>query len=155
MLADPHSNLLALQNVIGAARKRKIERFLIAGDLVGYGPRPNEVIELVRGLNAAVIRGNHDDAVISGDYLWLNDYAAEAARWTREVVSDGNLSLLRSLNQSEIVDIEGRTIGLFHGSPEDPLEYVFDGSRAEQLLRGSDKDVIICGHTHVPLEIRN
>jgi predicted phosphodiesterase len=47
-----------------------------------------------------------------------------------------------------------RTIGLFHGSPEDPDEYVMDESRAEELLRRGNLDVMVCGHTHWPMEIR-
>ena len=151
ILADPHGNLVALQAVLEAARKLSPSKFIVAGDLVGYGPKPNEVIALVEEIGALSIRGNHDRAVIDRDYTGMNPHAAEAARWTSKVITPRNLKRLNSLRQFEIVDIEGRKIGLHHGSPDDPDEYVLEESRARQLLEQSDCDVMICGHTHVPM----
>jgi len=63
------------------------------------------------------------------------------------------MNRLGCLKRSEVIGIEGRKIGLYHGSPEDPDEYVLDESRAEELLKRSDCDVVICGHTHVPMQV--
>jgi putative phosphoesterase len=126
-------------------------KIIVAGDLVGYGPKPNEVIDLVEGIGALSIRGNHDQSVIDCDYSRMNPHAAEAARWTSRIITPNNLKRLNSLRRFEIIEIEGRRIGLHHGSPEDPDEYVMDESRAKELLRRSDFDIIVCGHTHVPM----
>jgi len=153
VLADIHSNLVAFQAVLDAAKKRNISRFIIAGDFVGYGPRPNEVVDTVKGIDATSIRGNHDRAVVDHDYSWMNPYAAEAAKWTAKSLRNKNVDWLKTLGPSEVFEVEGRRIGLYHGSPEDPDEYVFDESRAEQLLARSDCDIVICGHTHVPMRV--
>lgn len=153
ILADIHSNLLALEAVIGSMKQKGVQKVLNAGDLVGYGPRPNEVIDLVRRSGFLSISGNHDHAVVVGDYSWFNEAAAVAAKWTASIIEETNLDFLNLLSREEIVEIDGKRIGIFHGSPEDPDEYVQDEQRAGQLLRESDCDVMICGHTHVPMRV--
>ena len=153
ILADIHGNLVAFRAVLEAARKRNPSRFIVAGDIVGYGPRPNEVIELVYEIGALAIRGNHDQAIINCDYSYMNPYAAEAAKWTAGVLSAKNLNRLRSMKRTEVLEVEKRRIGVYHGSPEHPDEYVLDEHRAEQLLDWSDCDIVICGHTHIPMEV--
>ncbi len=154
LIADIHSNLLALEAVLRAIREKGIPKILNAGDVVGYGPRPNEVIDLVRRSGFLSIRGNHDHAVLVGEYEWFNEYAAAAAIWTASKIETKNSEFLNRLKREEIVRIEGKTIGIFHGSPEDPDEYVFDESRAAELLRKNDYDVMVCGHTHCPMQVR-
>jgi len=154
LVADIHSNLLALEAVMEAMKKKDVQRILNAGDIVGYGPRPNEVIDLVRRSDFRSIRGNHDHAVLVGEYGWFNESAAAAAKWTADIIGDSNLEYLDRLKREEVIKIDGKSIGMFHGSPEDPDEYVFDESRAEELLRKTAYDVIICGHTHSPMKVR-
>ena len=154
VLADPHSNLPALREVLKAVNEMKISKILIAGDLVGYGPYPKEVVGVVRKLDATVVKGNHDNDVLTRDYSWMNRYAARAAEWTSEMLDQESLSYLKSLKDDEIIESEGKSIELCHGSPEDPLEYVEHESRARELLERSKNDVIICGHTHVPMIVR-
>jgi putative phosphoesterase len=154
LLADPHGNLVALQAVLAAAEKHHPEMYLLAGDLVGYGPKPNEVVELADKIRATAVRGNHDQSVIDHDYSWMNQYAAEAARWTAGAISPRNLNRLTSLSDSEILDVDGKKIGLYHGSIESMYDYVTDVGRAELMLRQSDCDIVVCGHTHVPMRAR-
>lgn len=127
------------------------DRTVIAGDLVGYGPEPKEVIDIVRSSNAIVIRGNHDDSVVERDYAWMNNLAAFAAEWTRSILNDEYISYLSGLNPELELEIEGRKIGIYHGAPGNAKEYVTEESRARELLREYNKDVLICGHTHVPM----
>lgn len=153
ILADPHSNIAAFRTVIEAADKLGPSRYLLAGDLVGYGPRPNEVIELAEKHRMVAIRGNHDQSVIARDYSWMNEFAADAARWTAGKLTERSRCYLGLLSRNMTIEIQGRTIGLYHGSPEDPDEYVSEPSRAQQLLGKSSCDVVICGHTHVPMQL--
>ena len=154
LIADVHSNLQAIEAVLAEIRKERVQIILNAGDLVGYGPRPNEVIEVLRQADIISIRGNHDNAVLSGQYGWFNPYAAAAARWTAKSLSASSADYLRQLEQQRVERIEGKTIGLFHGSPCDPNEYVMDESRAKEILEMGDIDVVVCGHTHWPMEVR-
>lgn len=154
VIADVHGNLAAFESVLGEIRQKGIQKILIAGDLVGYGPRPNEVIALARQVGTANIRGNHEDAVLTREYSWFNDDAAAAAKWTAETLTDPNLSYIGQLPTNQAIRTDGRVVGMFHGSPDDPYEYVLEDSRAEELLQRSRYDIVICGHTHVPMHVR-
>jgi putative phosphoesterase len=154
LIADIHSNLLALEAVLETIKKKGVQKVLNAGDIVGYGPRPNEAVDLVRRSGFLSIRGNHDHAVLIGEYGWFNESAAAAAKWTAGIIEDSNSEYLDRLKREEVIRINGETIGMFHGSPDDPDEYVLDESRAEELLQKTDYDVMICGHTHFPMQVR-
>ena len=84
VLADIHGNLHALRAALGALGREGVDRYLIAGDLVGYGPNPNECVELVAGLDAVCVAGNHD--LIALDRLSderCPELARQSLRWTR------------------------------------------------------------------------
>src|SRR5437867_12337209 len=83
VLADVHSNLPALQAVLADVDRIGPDGIWVAGDLVGYNPWPNEVLEILRERHVRAIRGNHDRGAIGGDTFRFNELAAEAVRWTR------------------------------------------------------------------------
>ena len=102
ILSDIHANLTALEAALDAAKGRW-EKAVCLGDLVGYGPDPNEVIDRVRTLDAVTIRGNHDKA-ISGltDPEEFNPVARNAVLWTREQLQPKNREYLEKLRQGPI-----------------------------------------------------
>jgi len=157
ILSDIHSNLDALQAVVG--NLPKYDELWCLGDIVGYGPQPNEVIEKLRELNpTTVLMGNHDDAVVTGDVEGFSSHAAKAIKWTRGVIGEEGLRYLAALKPSARVEREGKTLALFHGSPRDPLlEYVFPGM-TEAVGRGlvnvAAAEIVLLGHTHVPMVYR-
>lgn len=155
ILADPHSNIIAFRAVMQAAEMIHPSHYLLAGDLVGYGPWPNEVIELAEKHSMVAIRGNHDQSVITRDYSWMNENAAVAARWSAEQLTKRSRFYLELLSRDLTIELHGKKIGLYHGSPEDPDEYVMEMVRAKQIIEGSECDIVICGHTHVPMQVRS
>src|SRR5580658_392753 len=122
ILSDIHANLTALETVLDAAKGRW-DQAVCLGDLVGYGPDPNEVIDRVRALSVATIRGNHDKA-ISGlaDPDEFNPVARNAVLWTRGQLSPENLEYLEKLPQGPL-PVNGFSI--VHGAIHDEDEYVF------------------------------
>src|ERR1700747_73219 len=96
ILSDIHANLTALDAVLEAAKGRW-DKAACLGDLVGYGPQPNEVIERIKDLGATAIRGNHDKAV-SGidDAEDFNPLARHATMWTREQIHPANMEFLQN-----------------------------------------------------------
>ena len=93
VISDIHANATALTAALAVAEGRW-ERAICLGDVVGYGPDPNEVIDRVRGLVAAIIRGNHDKAASGlGDLEDLNPVARAAVEWTRAQLRPENLRL--------------------------------------------------------------
>lgn len=155
VLADLHGNSTALSAVLSDLEELKPHRIVIAGDLVGYGPEPAEVIDIVQRIDAIVVKGNHDDAVVRKDYTWMNELAAFAAKWTASVLDEAYISYLSSLRFEIEFELHDKMLGVYHGSPKDPFEYVTDEERALALLERSTMDAIICGHTHIPMLVEH
>jgi putative phosphoesterase len=157
VLSDIHSNLDALQAVV--RHLPKYDELWCLGDIVGYGPQPNEVIEKLQQLRpTTVLEGNHDRAVVTGDVEGFSSHAARAVKWTRAVIGEAGLSYLAALKPSVQVEREVKTLALFHGSPRDPLtEYVFPGlteSAGRGLMNMAGAEIVLLGHTHIPMMYR-
>jgi predicted phosphodiesterase len=149
ILSDVHGNLPALRAVLGEVRAERVDAIWCLGDLVGYGAQPDECVELARAECDLLLAGNHDLAVAGA--LEIDDFspsAAEAVRWTREHARDETLELLAALEPVR----EDERIGLYHGSPCDPIwEYVLSSDQAEQSFDAMAPRVGAIGHTHVAL----
>ena len=154
VISDIHSNLDALRAVI--ASLPPYDSLLCLGDIVGYGPEPNDVIEELRILEPKVtIMGNHDYAVTTGDVRGFSPDAAQAVEWTRGQMKQENLQWLSTLASTSRAEMNGKLVGMFHGSPRDPLsEYVLPGisqSYLRELVQSANADVVLLGHTHIPM----
>lgn len=154
LISDIHSNLPALEAVMEDIQGTRAEMILCAGDLIGYGARPNEVIERVRRARIESIRGNHDAAVAGNDYSWFNDDAGDALKWTAERLKEGNSLFLRDLRTESRLDCGGKRLAVFHGSPKDPNRYVFPGEEGEWVIEDAEADIAVLGHTHHPVMAR-
>jgi len=125
---------------------------------VGYGADPSEVVRWAMKNVVGCVKGNHDEAAVTGDTSWFNAYAASAIRWTRGRLSEGELAFLSSLPLTYKFEVEGVRFFVVHGSPDDPLhEYVFLETHQglfERYLKMCSADVVVLGHTHVPFRWR-
>ncbi len=145
IISDIHSNLEGFEKSAELA-KDKYERAICLGDLVGYGPDPNPVIEGVRGLASVIIRGNHDKACCGiTDAEDFNALARVGTLWTREELTPEHLAFLRTL-PSGPVTVDGFQI--VHGSPADEDEYIFGPGQALPALRNLATQTVFFGHTH-------
>jgi predicted phosphodiesterase len=146
ILSDIHANLTALETVLDVAKGRW-QKAVCLGDLVGYGPDPNEVIDRVRGLPAVTIRGNHDKA-ISGldDAEEFNPIARNAVLWTRAQLRPENREYLENLPKGPMT-VDGFSI--VHGAVHDEDEYVLSPTLALDGLRDALTPVTFFGHTHL------
>jgi predicted phosphodiesterase len=148
ILSDIHANLEALEAVLAAA-EGQWDQLWNLGDLVGYGGSPNEVIDLIRPLEALVVRGNHD-RVCCGltSANAFNPTARQAALWTRNALTPQNLLWLRELPQGPVVPAcEGVTC--VHGSPLDEDSYILNMRDAWAPLQQMLTPVTFFGHTHI------
>lgn len=151
VISDIHANLHALEAVLEAIDADPPDELWCVGDLVGYGPRPNEVIALVRERAKISLVGNHDLGVLGN--LDLDEFspdAAASARWTQTVLLDEHRTYLESLSPQ--AKVEGAE--LYHASPRDPVwEYVITEETARAALEATVAPVVIVGHSHIALAI--
>jgi predicted phosphodiesterase len=148
LISDIHANLIALERVLQLAPKHDVVWCL--GDVVGYGPAPNECIERLRALDPVCLAGNHDWAVL--DKLPLGEFnpdARQAVLWTRSILTAENRAWLEELAARPVA--HEKMITLVHGSPRHPIwEYIFSTTIAAENLDYFDTPICFFGHTHVP-----
>ena len=148
VLSDIHANLTALEAVLKDAGE--VNAVWCLGDLVGYGPDPNEVIERVRSLPGLLcLIGNHDQAAMGIIPLSrFNHDAGAAAAWTTHQLTTDNMTYLRSLPSK--ITFEDFTLA--HGSPRQPVwEYILDLQTADTNFEAFTTDYCLIGHSHLPL----
>jgi diadenosine tetraphosphatase ApaH/serine/threonine PP2A family protein phosphatase len=152
VLSDIHGNLPALEVVLAVIDAAKPDVVWCLGDLVGYGPWPNEVTQLVRERADVCLVGNHDLVALDAAGVGVEEFnpeAAEAAIWTRAELSDETRTFLESLEPQASSD----GTGLYHASPRDPIwEYVLSGEAAAGAFTSVSDSLILVGHSHVALE---
>jgi diadenosine tetraphosphatase ApaH/serine/threonine PP2A family protein phosphatase len=149
VLSDVHSNQPALEAVLTAVDAVGVDEIWCLGDVVGYGAQPDACAELISERCDLCLVGNHDLAVLDRlDVSSFSETAATAVEWTRENSAAGTLDFLRSLEPTG----ERAGVGLFHGSPRDPIwEYVLSVEQAEEGLDAQRQRVGLIGHSHVSL----
>ena len=147
VLSDIHSNLLALDAVL--AKVGAVDAIWHLGDVVGYGPEPDGVVDRLKALGAIGVRGNHDAAATGGSEIdWFNPEAKAAMEWTRAAISEPTREWLAALPLRRIET----DFTLVHGSPRDPIwEYVTSAALARAGLSAISTEHGLHGHTHVPI----
>ncbi len=151
IISDIHSNLAAFEAVLADAGS--FDKVWCLGDMVGYGPDPNECVEQLRDLPHICVAGNHDWATLGKlDTEDFNPNAKRACLWTRKQLSPSNLEYLEALPKSLIEE----DFTLVHGSPRHPIwEYILNPSIAEANFEHFDTRFCFVGHTHVPVIYRD
>ena len=146
ILSDIHSNLEALNTVLEHAAGQ-YDQVLCCGDIVGYGPDPNAVIERIREFNPRVIRGNHEKAALGlVDLSLFNPLAKRAALWTQDELTVDNRSYLKEIQPGPL-DVPPLT--LVHGSLLDEDQYLVDLEDALENFPLARHPVTFFGHTHI------
>lgn len=151
ILADAHSNWEALQRVLQDLKDEGVDKTVFLGDMVGYGPDPNTVVEELTGKINIKLAGNHDWAALGWtDINYFNPYAQIAILWTREIITDSNLKNLAQLNLM-IKDKDDRLL-FVHSTPRQPEEwnYIFTLEEAEENFSSFTEKACFIGHSHYP-----
>jgi diadenosine tetraphosphatase ApaH/serine/threonine PP2A family protein phosphatase len=151
VISDIHGNLAALEATLAALDDERPDAIWCLGDLVGYGPRPNECCARVAAIADVCLIGNHDLGVL--EEIALDEFSFEAAasaRWTQGVLDKRARDYLAGLSPgAEIPDVGAE---LYHASPRDPVwEYVLDAGSMMAALQDTVQPIILVGHSHVPL----
>lgn len=146
IISDIHSNLPALETVL--TDLGPVDALWCLGDFIGYGPWPNECIDLLRERGVVSIVGNHDLAALGA--ISTEDFnrdAAAATDWTARQLTPDNRAYLMSLSPAR--EVEGVTLA--HGSPRQPVwEYLVSGPGAAASFPLFATPLCCVGHTHIP-----
>ena len=145
IVTDIHGNVEAFD--VALAQVAADDVVWCLGDIVGYGPNPNECVSRVRERAAVTVMGNHDLAAIEDFGIeWFNPAAAQAIRWTQGVLSEENARWLGTLGYEH----READYLLVHGAPQpDYFEYILDKDSARRAFDSTDATLIFNGHTHV------
>lgn len=147
IVSDIHSNLAAFEAVL--EDMGTVDALWCLGDVVGYGPDPNECVELLRRHEHICVLGNHDAAAIGKlDTSDFNPVAAHAAAWTAGQLSERTRSYLLALPEAPVIR---EPFTIVHGSPRHPVwEYITNAGTAAANFRHFSSRACLVGHTHVP-----
>jgi diadenosine tetraphosphatase ApaH/serine/threonine PP2A family protein phosphatase len=144
ILSDIHSNLEALTAVL--ERVGPDDRVLCLGDIVGYGPNPNECLALVRERATSTVLGNHDVGAVDGHGLaYFNPAARAAIDWTASVLEPGHVEWL----DAQSYEVRADDYLLVHGAPVHYFTYILDKPGAARAFASTDAPLIFIGHTHI------
>jgi len=144
ILSDIHGNLESLQCALALIEPD--EKILCLGDIVGYGPNPNECVAIVRERATASVLGNHDLAAVENFGVeFFNDAARAAIAWTQGVIEPDNRAWLNALSY----ELRFPAFLLVHGAPKHYFEYILDKRAAARAFEATDAPLIFVGHTHI------
>lgn len=166
VISDIHGNMQALEAVLDDIKKEKCEKIFCLGDLAMAGPEPVKTVELIKKLyenskagNFELIQGNTDEMI--GNYSpeifekvkSSFPIMANALKNDAEIMPEELKKFLKELTKQKELEIEGVKILLVHGSPRKNDENISPDlpiEKVEEIIAGTDADVIFCGHTHIP-----
>jgi len=156
VISDVHANLLALEAALEVMKSKGAETILCLGDLVGYGPSPNETIDLIRSSNILCTLGAADER-IAFDFarrgMPRKGVADTILEWTREVIEPRHIDFLRTLPVQQRLNVPVGRLRFFHGTPETPAERINlnqDPISLTHLLQRNRCRILCSGGTHVP-----
>lgn len=150
IISDVHGNLEALQRVLTEIDKKKVDEILCLGDLVGYGPNPNECVDIVRKISKITLAGNHDYAPLGKlDVSYFNPWARSAISWTADELTRSSVDFLLSLP----LKIELDSFTIVHSTPYNPDEWNYIITLGDAIRNFSEFKGQACfvGHSHVPM----
>jgi putative phosphoesterase len=161
VITDIHANLAALEAVLQAIEWTGVDAVYCGGDLVGYGPHPNEVCALIERRGIPTIYGNYDYAIARDlddcGCAYRDQHERELGQrsvdWTLQHTTRRSKDFMRGLPFDLRIELGDQHVRLVHGSPRKVNEYLFEDKPTrtfERIAAGADCDVLVFGHTHQP-----
>lgn len=144
IVSDVHGNIESLERALKLVGDD--DRVICLGDIVGYGPNPNECVERIRSRASDSVLGNHDLAALENFGVeYFNDAARAAIAWTQGVLTDENRAWLNGLSY----ELRYPEFLLVHGAPVNYFEYILDKRTAAKAFALTDAPLVFIGHTHI------
>ncbi len=161
ILGDIHGNKYALRAVLDAAKSQNVEKLYITGDLVGYYPFINEVLDLLEPWKKEMVKGNHEDMLLKSisNNAYLDHVTKKYGSGLKRAISDLSKERLKQLSELKhalALNLFKNKIIICHGSPVNVNEYIYPDSNLSSLswIDACKADIIFLGHTHYPMDLR-
>ncbi|HOK56798.1 MAG TPA: metallophosphoesterase family protein [bacterium] len=150
IISDIHSNLEAFQSTINFYEKNKVDKIIICGDIIGYGPDPNECIDLAEKNAEVILKGNHEEGIIKNDFSKFKKFAKITLEWTIKEIKEKIEKILKWKEKEEFGDLL-----FFHASITDNYyKYLFKITDTEEEFEKLNRKICFIGHTHIPVVFR-
>ncbi len=149
VFSDVHANVEALDAIYQELTERQVEKFVCLGDIVGYGPNPNEVVQMIKDKCDICILGNHDNVALQREaHEHFNPLAQYVIHWTQEVLNDSSIEYLKERPYL----IRDNGVYFVHASPKSPSDWFYVNSLDDSVeaLDFCPDDICFIGHTHCP-----
>ena len=153
VISDIHGNVDALSTFLKDVATENVDTIICLGDLVGYGPYPNEVISLIREKQILSIKGNYDSSVVDNEYSYIRETALNSFSlpWTVNELTKKNRLFLKNLPSTITLTIGCKKLLFVHGSPNKINEYLLkDSDNTFDIMNSMTEDILFCAHTHLP-----
>ncbi|WP_160690122.1 metallophosphoesterase family protein [Clostridium sp. C2-6-12] len=153
VISDIHGNVDALSTFLEDVATQNVDTIICLGDLVGYGPYPNEVISLIRKKHILCIKGNYDTSVVDNEYSYIRETSINSFSlpWTVNELTEENRLFLQNLPSTISLTIEDKKLLFVHGSPYKINEYLLkDADNTINIMNSIKEDILFCAHTHLP-----
>lgn len=166
LISDIHANLAALEAVLNHLDAQAPDAVFCLGDLVGYGPQPNEVIDIIRARNIPCVEGNHDAGATGRmPFNHFREPNRSVIGWSRDNITPENLDFLKALPLTRTLEMDSEstshapslTFLLVHSSPVEPQKwhYLNSAVKCRSVLEQVPHDLVCVGHTHIPGIVAN
>ncbi len=158
VISDVHSNVEALKSILRVPH----DKVIFAGDIVDYGPRPKECVEILKDVSYRMVRGNHDNAVAfnvdCGCSKRMHDLSMRTREYTKQSLNEEEVKFLGRLPLKEEFEIDNRKFFMVHASNSDPLFTYLPPNTAKEKFKvefsGVNADFVVYGHTHLPVILK-
>ena len=145
IISDIHANIEAFEAVLTEIDKEKVDKIICLGDMVGYGPNPNEVVDLVIEKKITSIKGNHDEGMVNQSVVFqFNEFGRKALKWQRSIIKRTNFLFLESLPFESVFD----DFQIVHGAPSNYFKYIITLKDALDEKKFMKKNIVFVGHSH-------
>lgn len=151
LLADVHGNIYGLNACLDKLRTIGVDRILCAGDIIGYYPFVNEVIEALKDNDVTTIRGNHEAYFLGHIKISEERFKQYSLDWVERNLNPPHRTFITELPESYSLELDSGKLTMFHGSPWSIEEYVYPDHRSFDRFLDLDATVIVLGQTHIPM----
>lgn len=156
IISDIHGDVISLKKALGILNQHHVDKVVCAGDLVAGGIEADAVASLLRSLDIPCVQGNHDRDAFTDQALLRRQLKRVGVTEHDHLLDSATVGYVTSLPLTYEFESLNHKICVAHGTPENNMTYLFpesDLERFERAVRHTDANIIILGHTHVPMYI--